>query len=137
MMFVAQVLVPIGYMPASLSSGQYVQLCPTGLGPDIMKLLHPQHVDAGSNSLMAGDAHAHMGHHSDEQAHQAVDHHSVWSTHCPYGAFASNDIAPQALLLRTPFLVLYADRFVAETAPAASQNLWPTRQPRAPPAVPV
>ena len=46
-----QAAIPVGYMPASLSSGSFVQLCPDGLPPSFVHKLagghhHHQHADS-------------------------------------------------------------------------------------------
>ncbi len=134
LVFVTQVLVPIGYMPAAIGSGQYVQLCPTGLGPDVMALLHPQHAAAMADQRFSTDDSHH--HHMDHQRGTAPDQtaeHSVWSTQCPFGVFANSDIALQALGLNKPFILRASTHFRTKTASIAAQRVWSSLQARAPP----
>ncbi len=84
--FVLQVLVPIGYMPASYASeGSLIKLCPTGLSDEMMMVLHPGH---------------HHHHHAHHMADGIDDSHAqndgYWQDYCPYGASASGDYTIEA-----------------------------------------
>ncbi len=74
----AQTLVPAGFMPGRISDGQFLQLCPEGLSPQVM-------------AALLGDAHHH--HH---QHHG--DSHSVVAD-CELGEALSLDAATSALTL--------------------------------------
>ncbi len=53
---VLQVAVPRGFMPAAVSGGWYLQLCPDGLSAEVMQVL-------------LGEQHQHHGHHGGHQHH--------------------------------------------------------------------
>ncbi|MFK8018381.1 MAG: hypothetical protein AB8B86_01295 [Pseudomonadales bacterium] len=134
--FFLQVLIPVGYMPAAVASGQFFQLCPSGLSPELMQLLHPQHKIASSNDLESSkhhhgthtealdDAPAEMGHGSE---------HSAWSNDCPYGASVSNDFLTLNALTPEKNPQRFQARISARSIDAAVLVLPSSNRPRAPP----
>lgn len=112
-LFLLQALVPAGFMPAPLSKGQFVQLCPTGLTPELMQVFHPGH----SSSLSDPHAGHHAGHHqgaaqiahsspahstraehSTQTEHSSHDDQMSWRADCPFGAVAPLDYAARLAL---------------------------------------
>jgi len=91
-----QIVVPVGYMPASLAGdGALIRLCPSGLSDDLMKILHPGHAShLAHQSISSGHSgHAqhlhHAGHTPSVVEHAThMDHSGAasWQNHCPYGA---------------------------------------------------
>ncbi|MEM8500217.1 MAG: hypothetical protein AAF542_19535 [Pseudomonadota bacterium] len=88
--FTLQAIVPVGFMPAAVSSGQLIKLCPTGLSPELMSILHPQHQFQGSGHLHHGS------HHSQSQPSHEEMQHEQWRADCPFGAVASSDLLLQS-----------------------------------------
>ena len=86
---VLRVLVPVGYMPAALSAGWPVQLCPDGLSSAAMTaLLGEQHQHHGMHAMPVG---AHHGDHGvTEQPQPSVD---ATPGQCDLAAF-SGAVAP-------------------------------------------
>ncbi|MFK7733108.1 MAG: hypothetical protein AB8B48_15930 [Pseudomonadales bacterium] len=85
--FTLQAIVPAGFMPAAVSTGQLIKLCPTGLSPELMSILHPQH------SMQNNEHQHHGGHHLQSQPENAGMEHGQWRADCPFGAVAPSDLA--------------------------------------------
>ncbi len=84
--FTLQAIVPAGFMPAAVSTGQLIKLCPTGLSPELMSILHPQH-------QLPSDKHKHHGsHHPQSQPQSETMQHDQWRADCPFGAVAASDL---------------------------------------------
>lgn len=134
--FFLQVLIPVGYMPASVASGQFVQLCPSGLSPELMQLLHPQHKIASSNDLESSRHHHGAYTEALDNVPTEMSHgpeHSAWSNDCPYGASVSNDFLTLSALTPDKHAQRFQAHISARSIDAAVLVLPSSNRPRAPP----
>lgn len=99
LLFVLQALVPMGYMPAALSSGAYIQLCPHNASDELMAILHgdlhSQHTTHQTNKPQDSESidksqqharhnsehHLHQAHHESHQRSIHQEHHSAHQNH--------------------------------------------------------
>lgn len=89
--FTLQAIVPAGFMPAAVSTGQLVKLCPTGLSSELMSILHPQH------QLPSDDYQHHGSHHQQLQPQtENMLHDDQWRADCPFGVVAASDLLAQS-----------------------------------------
>ncbi len=123
--FTLQAIVPVGFMPAAVSTGQVIQLCPSGMAPELMSIFHPQH-------QLSDTAHPHHNHHQPQPKHEQMQHEQ-WRADCPFGVVAFSDLlapawpgSPRLADAGSATLPLYAEQLFVH--PALS-----TQQARAPP----
>lgn len=94
--YVIQVLVPIGYMPASFAEeGTFIKFCPSGVSDSVMAVLHAGH-DQHQSTPAEKNHSAHMGH-DDHQHHNhkksslaQSDANSPHAHHQHYGHYQAN-----------------------------------------------
>lgn len=117
-----QALAPIGYMPASADSGWLFQLCPDGLSPGTMAVLHAGHSDALVHA-----------HHAVSQAdHEAGS--EAWSMDCPFAAFSTATWVLPAEIAQRSEQAPSIHYVVDLTSAFISGTKYVAVQPRAPPA---
>ena len=141
-----RVVVPAGCMPADPGSGWFLQICPQGLSPAAMAVLHPGHVDRPAREhTAAADAHAHHAHHHGHEpaANGGMDHGAgrghddgapnyEANSHCPVGSvFSAAAIAVDAA--EPPAPASQAPRFIGATPSPLSAPRHPAFHARAPP----
>lgn len=119
--FFIQAVFPAGYMPAALSSGWFLQLCPTGVSNAVMAVLH-------------GDQHANHSGQADHTSGETLQH-ETWRVDCPFSAFTITKVAgtfsSQASI---DYATGTAYNEVGSTLRLSAQQPN-TNQPRAPPRV--
>ncbi|MEO0972082.1 MAG: hypothetical protein AAFX85_03240 [Pseudomonadota bacterium] len=81
-----RVLVPVGYMPASLAGGWYLQWCPDGLPVEVVEALF------AGEAASAAHAHHHQGH-ADATAQSDASPGDGTYAQCDLSGFSS-DLAP-------------------------------------------
>jgi len=110
-----RVVIPAGFMPASISDGWFIQLCPQGLSPAAMELLHPGH---GQNRTDHNDHDAHhAGHGGQVDGDNPHDESAPDTVYCPLGNLYSAAGVPQSFDLG-PVLAVATERPAEETLPA-------------------
>jgi hypothetical protein len=108
-------VVPAGFMPGPVSDGWFIQLCPQGLSPAAMELLHPGHGQDHRAHVSHDDHHARHGGQSDDG--KPHDDSTSGSNYCPLGSLYSAAAVPQSVE-QGPMLAVTADRPEGETLTA-------------------
>ena len=155
LIFALQVIVPVGFMPADLSTGWFVKLCPQGLSPETMRLFHPEHdfqyqqafyskhtSHSKHNSVVEHSNH-HTGHHSNQHSNQQIatndvtddnsSKYSTWQRDCQYGASINNVYTVSSTQLATTGLILHSQLTAVEVRQKYSRILSYQNRARAPP----
>ena len=107
LIFAIQAIIPAGFMPANISAGWFVKLCPQGLSAETMQLFHPDHNSDLNDSYLndvADHSNHHMGHHS--KSADSVDNpksplHASWQKECEYSASVNNSFIAAVLNVST------------------------------------
>jgi len=110
-----RIVVPAGFMPASISDGWFIQLCPQGLSPAAMELLHPGHGQSDNDHSGHDDHHAQHGGQPD--GGNPHDESAPDSNYCPLGSLYSAAAVPQSDD-QGPILAVNAERPEEETLSA-------------------
>jgi len=102
-----QALIPIGYMPAAVSSGMIVQLCPDGIPPGLL-------------AAIAGKPAGAHDHHADSATSHDDAGHSEGALDCPFSPLGSSTavVALFPVSIATP---LHADS-IERTEPTVARK---------------